>query len=396
MRNPVKFAQGLRRLWEAAQKDGTPDRFYDDFSASLRAGEITNNDISIRSLFESLVEDGAELVRAMDPRHQGDGVNFSKLLEADTVNTAAFSNITGQIVYSKVMEAYNDELFAFTQLIPTVSTPFNGEKIGGIGRVGDKSEQINEGEEYPTVGVNEDWIETPATTKKGLIVPVTKEIIFFDRTGLLLRRCGEVGNALGIQREKKAIDCVIDENRTAHRYKWKGTTYATYQSSSPWDNVTASNALVDWTDIDAAEQTLASIVDPNTGEPILMMPKHLIVTRQLLYTARRVVNATEITVTTPGYATSANPTETKTTNPIGNYQIISSQLLASRLATDTDWFLGDVSKAFAYMENWPMTVVQAPANSEQEFTRDIVMRFKASERGEFATMDPRYIGKCTA
>lgn len=396
MRNPVKFAQGLRRLWEAAQKDRTPERFVEDFSASYKAGEITDSDISIRALAESLIEDGAELVRMMDPRHSGDGPNFSKLLEADTVNTAAFSNITGQIVYTKVMDAYQSELFQFTQLIPTFSTPFNGEKIGGIGQIGDKSENVGEGEEYPTVGVNEDYIETSPTKKKGLIVPVTKEIIFFDRTGLLMKRCSDVGNALGIQREKKAIDCVIDENRTDHRYKWKGTTYATYQSSSPWDNVTASNALVDWTDIDAAEQTLASIVDPNTGEPILMVPKHLIVTRQLLASARRVVNATEITVVTPGYATSANPTETKTTNPVGNYQIISSQMLAGRLATDTDWFLGDVSRAFAYMENWPMTVVQAPANSEQEFTRDIVMRFKASERGEYTTMDPRYMGKCTA
>ena len=33
------------------------------------------------------------------------------------------------------------------------------------------------------------------------------------------------------------------------------------------------------------------------------------------------------------------------------------------------------------MENWPITVVQAPVNSEAEFIQDIVVRFKASERG---------------
>ena len=31
------------------------------------------------------------------------------------------------------------------------------------------------------------------------------------------------------------------------------------------------------------------------------------------------------------------------------------------------WFYGDPA-AFAYMENWPITVVQAPTNSEAEFT----------------------------
>jgi len=43
------------------------------------------------------------------------------------------------------------------------------------------------------------------------------------------------------------------------------------------------------------------------------------------------------------------------------------------------------------MENWPITVVQAPTNSEAEFTQDIVVRFKASERGTPAIMEPRRI-----
>jgi hypothetical protein len=153
---------------------------------------------------------------------------------------------------------------------------------------------------------------------------------------------------------------------------------------------------VDWTDVDNAERLFSGMLDPETGLPILIQPKHLIVTRQNLYTARRIVSATEITVTTPGYATTGNPTETKTGNPIQGYTIVSTNFLASRMATDTTWYLGDLTKAFRYMENWPLTVVQAPANNEAEFNSDIVMQFKASERGAYATMDPRYMVKCTA
>ena len=47
------------------------------------------------------------------------------------------------------------------------------------------------------------------------------------------------------------------------------------------------------------------------------------------------------------------------------------------------------------MENWPITVTQAPANSEAEFNQDIVLRFKASERGAAAVIDPRYVVKST-
>jgi hypothetical protein len=232
-----------------------------------------------------------------------------------------------------------------------------------------------------------------------MIVGLTKEAVFFDRTGMLLQRAAEVGEHLGLNKEKRVIDCVIDENVTTHRYKWRGNTIATYGNNSgthTWDNLEASNALVDWTDIDAAELLLANITDPNTGEPVMILPKHLVVTRQLLYTARRIVSATEITTTTPGYATSGNPNETRWSNPVSNYQIVSNNLLAARMATDTTWFIGDIGRAFAYMENWPLTVVQAPANSEAEFTQDIVMRWKASERGAAATLEPRAMVQSTA
>jgi hypothetical protein len=47
------------------------------------------------------------------------------------------------------------------------------------------------------------------------------------------------------------------------------------------------------------------------------------------------------------------------------------------------------------MENWPITVTQSPANSEADFAQDIVLRFKASERGAAAVINPRYVIKNT-
>ena len=382
----------LRRLYEAAQRDRQPGKFFEDLREGLESKALRPSDFSIRQLFENFVEDGRELVDSWNPR-QGGGV--SMLEASNMVDTSAFSNITGQIVYSAIMEKYMAEEFVFTKLFPTQPTQFNGEKIAGIGQLGDQAEAIAEGRPYPTAGVNEDWIETPATTKRGLIVPVTKEAVFFDRTGVILERCGDVGNWLGVNKEKRAIDCAVDENVTTHRYKWRGTVYASYQTTSPWDNTTASNAMVDWTDIDAAEQTLAAITDPNTGEPILLTAKHITVNRELLNTARRIVNATELRTAPAGYPTNAIINETTWPNPVVGYSIVSSLLLASRMATDTTWFLGDWTKYAKYMENWPITVVQAPNNSEAEFTQDIVFRYKASERGQFAVVEPRAVTKCT-
>jgi hypothetical protein len=59
------------------------------------------------------------------------------------------------------------------------------------------------------------------------------------------------------------------------------------------------------------------------------------------------------------------------------------------------FFVGDFRRAFAYMENWPITVTQAPLGSEADFNNDIVLRFKASERGAAAVLNPRYVVKST-
>ena len=81
----------------------------------------------------------------------------------------------------------------------------------------------------------------------------------------------------------------------------------------------------------------------------------------------------------------ASTVRTFAPNPMaGNYRVVSSRLLRARLSTagepTSNWYLGNFRKAFAYMENWGITVTQAPQNSEAEFTQDIMIRFKASER----------------
>ena len=339
---------------------------------------------------------GAEWVKRMDPR--GGGV---RLLETgDAVDVSAFSNITGQIVYSHLLDAYTQEAFVVSKLVSTIPTRFDGEKIPGIGRIGDQAHEVRPGMPYPSVGLSEDYIETPSTTKHGFIVPVTREAIFFDRTHLILQRAAEVGEFLGLHKEKRLLDLVLG---TVNNYKWKGTAYETYYGPAddgPWVNV-LDEELVDWTDVDAAEQLFADILDPSTGEPVLVQPNTVLVMPAYRHAANRVLKATEIVYSST--ATADGHTMTTAANPMGPYQVAESRLAYRRLiaagndpaAAKRCWFLGDFAKAFAYMENWPITVTQAPSNSEAEFNQDIVLRFKASERGAAAVINPRYVVKST-
>ncbi len=371
---------------------------------SFKSKEVRPSDFDLGRLFEECFG-WAEFAQCRrDKSHLATEVMAKRMLEAEgAVSTSAFQNISGQIVYSAVLEKYEGEEFAFTKLIPEIPVTngtLEGEKIAGVTQMGDEATIRKEADPYTLAGVGEDWIFAPATPDRGMIVPVTWEAVFADRTGQLLERCGDVGYWMGYNVEVRAIDCVIDENTTAHRYNWRGTVIATYGDNSgthTWDNSESSNALVDWTDINTAEQLLNAMTDPYTGAPFMTDPKHLVVYKGLEQTARRVISATEIRVASPGYATSGNPTQTIASNPFANkYQIVTSRLLAQRLATDTDWFIGDIGKAFKRRVAEPLTVVQAPTNNMDEFNRRIVQQYRVNERSAFFTMQPRLMVKSSA
>jgi len=369
----------LKRLYETMGSEGACRHLRE----ALLKNHLNGEEFSVRDLFEAFVPSGRELVRMFNPGKSG-GVS---LLEAGgAVDTSAFSNITGQIVYSKVLDAFNDPGFLHPNAIAPVPTQFNGEKIPGLGRIGDEAESIGEGQKYPTVGISEEYVETPETTKRGFIVPVTKEAIFFDRTGLILQRASEVAFWLGQNKEKRVLDVVLGATNT---YKRNGTSMSTYiASGGDYANLLASNTLSDWTDVEAAELLFDDMTDPNTGEPVSVTANSLIVPTALKHTARRIVRATEVRHGTDPI--------TIAVNTLDDYQILTSPLVKQRTGSDSTWFIGDPKRAFVYMENWPVTVVSAPENSEAEFTHDIVARYKVSERGAPAVLDPRYMVRCTA
>jgi hypothetical protein len=384
----IKYHE-LKRLYEVCG----PERAVEHLRQALVQGHLRPEDFSLRELAEATV--GPEFVRRMDPRQGG-----VKLLEAgDAVDVTAFSNITGQVVYSRILEAYTQEAFVVSKLVSTIPTNLDGEKIPGIGRIADSAAEVHPGMPYPSVGLSEDYIETPSTTKRGFIVPVTREAIFFDRTHLVLGRAAEVGEVLGLNKEKRLIDLVIG---AANNYKWKGTSYNTFYAEAdngPWANV-VTNELEDWTDVDAAEQRFADILDPNTGEPVLIQANTVLVMPAYRQAAARIFHATDLehgadtAKVRTAYANPYNRTYKFYDSRLAYRRIVASGL-AEAAAARKWWFLGDFSRAFAYMENWPITVTQSPANSEADFNQDIVVRFKASERGAAAVLNPRYVVKST-
>lgn len=382
-------------------------------SEAIHSNALDRNLLQIGELFEHSIANGREARISWNPIYGegggSDGASMQRVEESDPVGVAVFSKIMGQFAYSQVMAAYQREDYMFSAMIPVVQTPHqNGERVPGVSRLGDQSGIVAEGNEYPRAGVSQDWMDIPPTVKRGFIVEWTKELVYLNGVtqGVdvpIMQRLTDNAAELGYNRECRAIDAFIDENSTAHRYnrlsRGQIATYGDNSGNHDFDNLQASNALQDWTDIDNALQLLLAMLDPNTGQPIVpnLNNLSLVVTYGLLSTANYIAKMTGIEVNAGGYATSGTLFRTLTGNPLSvTFKPVASANLAMRMATDTSWFLGDVGRTVKCFQNWGITTTTRAGNSDPEFTRDVVGGTKVSVKDVFAVVEPRATVKCTA
>src|SRR5208283_765162 len=166
----------------------------------------------------------------------------------------------------------------------------NGERIPGVALPRDAGEDFVEAEEMDElhyVGFTEEYVQTPATTKRQLGIAITKEAIFFDRTGLVLDRAAYVGTLLGLRKEKNLILVLIgaintfQEKRTGDSAAVSLKTYYAADDNGRWINHIDGNPLNDWTNINVAEQTFSQVTDPNTGEPIILPSRRVLIAPQI-------------------------------------------------------------------------------------------------------------------
>ncbi len=392
-----------KKIVEHFQRD--PDAALEGFKDALKKKHIRAQDFSLGEAFYESFGMGEYHACRTNPTR-----SITKVMEAaGAVTTNAFANITGQIVYSALMDSYDAPEFVFKGLIPEISTiNLNGEKVAGIKGIGDETQVVAENDPYPLVGTSEDYIETPQLKKRGFIVPVSREALLADRTGLLLERCGKVGNAMGYNDELRAIDCIVDRGAGAvsakiggHRYHFRGDSIASYGDSSGthnWDNLQGSNGLVDYSDVEKMELLLAAMVDPGTGivtGAYRGAAQHILVSTANVHTVNQILQAQWIRVAAGGYAVSGDLPSRQSPNTLQTYTPITSPIFDTRNNLTTDWFLGNVSKAFRKMVAWKNEVTTAPAGNAEEFNRDVVFQVKGSQMDAYTTFDPRFMVKAT-
>lgn len=356
---------------------------------------------SPRQLFEMLVVGtngeacGYEVLREASNEP---GSLTQVLMEAgDAVSTAHFSQLMGQLNYSMVLDAMENPEFIGDQLMPTkpASSQYS-EVIPGVSLIGDRAEDVGEGEDYPHVGLSEEYITAPAKVKDGFIIPITEEVIWEDKSGLILQRANQAAEALGITMEKEKLDTALGITTSYRRNG--GAAQAAYgdtHTNGDFDNLVASNALADYTDIENVELAFDAITDLNTGEPVMMPASPLLVVPTALKrTAQNIKNSTLVKL-----GADSGAVQMMVGNPVsdgGSFTIVTSPYVKGRTSSASTWFYGDFMKALAYLEVWPVGVFTADRASGEAFRRDVITQIKVRRKGVPAWLAPWKVCKSTA
>lgn len=368
---------------------------------SIAKGKIKPEQISLHALARAVV--GENWDQHLDPdTYYGGAIPWAQIhfsQEDSAVGLSAFANITGQLVFSKILRGWQEaDAGVFEALFSVVPSNLSGEKIPGMGAIEDEEMTLHDGKEVPLTGFGEEYIEKQETVGKGLRCAVTKEAVFFDRTGAVLRNAGRVGERLMMSKLKDALRVFTG---ISNPYKRKGTQSNTYLTSGGYVNSDGGIPLVDWNSIDQARKLMKKIRHPDTNNPLAMSPAMtLVVPPALGWTARRIVSATEIR-----HADSSDTDTSRTTissNPVTGVTVVESAVLQmlldeegglSEAQADATWFLGDVHQAFEWTENWGIQTRQAAPNAGHLHTHRIVADFLSEHRGAADVMEPRVIGK---
>lgn len=388
-------------MLESRTREGRYHEAMDEIATLRRAGEITDN-ISFRTIFEEIVTDndgnnmGYHLIREMDRSRQG-GV----LREAggDAMTSANFQNLMAQFVYGDTLRTFDNPIYIGDELVTPVPADTDlPTMLPGVTMIGDQAQPVGEGEEYPVVGFGDQYIQLPRIDKSGFILAVTEELLKNDRTDMVLEMLGRSEEAMAISVEKERLSVVLGITNTYRRNGGPAqNTYGDTHTEGTFDNLLASTALVDFTDIEASDLGFSAVTDPDTGEPIVLSgPRRELVPEALWVRAWRIKNA-ELMQT--GNLAGGEPMM-QTGNPLkamrsGFGQPLTSPYVASLVGNSTTWFRGDFKGAFGERVYWPTQVLVEDRNSGVGFSRDIVSRTKVRRKTVTFVREPRKVQKLT-
>jgi len=375
---------------------------------STAGASAAPEEFSVRELAESLVGsewiadlargdwESTKQLKALGLREATGGLTPGNFSSINAFNLAVFG-----LFEAKVLASYKRPDFIADAVFTTRPTRTNGGKWVGVGAIGDVAKPVLPGEEFPSVGLPDNWLIIPENVKHGLKLALTREALVYDTTDTLYAEASRCGAALGYRKEVRCADVA---QGLVNNYNRKGVPTNTYLTTGAYVN-SITNTLVNPQSVDKAHQQLLAQTDPETNLEIAIENGPLVlVPPALAFTAKSIAYTTTLEVLPGGGASGTTRFFSSPGGVVIPFTILSSQIWYNRLLTGGDggagaavtptnavgrWLFGDLRQSFSYMEVWPLTVRNAEPSSMEMISKDIVNAWACSEYGVPVSVEPR-------
>ena len=357
-----KKGEALRDLVESQGGKGA----HEIIKKELKEGTIKPSDFSLQEIWAATERDKDGRVRSIK----------------EAVSSDQFPTITGEIISSTLISAYDNTQIIGDQLAETVSSKMETEVYAGFNG-SENPELVLQGEEYKRRDLTEKWTSV-RHEKYGTMLEITEEALFYDRTGQILMRAAGIGEKAKLYKEKQIVEGVQDVNSNV--YKPSGIATAFYRTAASGDrkiNSASSNPFGE-AGIDAGLKLMHNMIDEN-GDPILINQSNLIglFPQDLEREAKQMVRSTLV------------PEGTENAENIykGLFKVLTSYFVTAQSAST--WYIGEFNKDFKWSEVWPLST-STRADSQMRFDRDIIMQLKVRYLGAITAIDDKHSYKFTA
>jgi hypothetical protein len=358
-------------------------------------GTVDMTKLSFKSMLEAHLRHTLQdpsLVLTNDFLSEYDG---NKLV-SETVTTGSFPTIIGTVMSKTFIESYNYFTADYKALYTEV--PWDGNNstemyVPGLQALGGAKERP-EGTAYQDDSLNEKWAKV-VMKDFGRMISITWEALVTDKTGLVLERCQQRGEMLGLHLAKLVVQSIemvaarstMNETTTqAAVFNSTAITQANFYANDHSavtgldgqtnDNLVTTSCALDFDGLKEAFSLIRKMTDEN-GDPITVEPKVLLVPTGEEVNAWQLMN----TISQPGTA------EAGLNFFRGKYSIVATPFLS-----DTNsWFLGDFKKQIIVVYVAHPVMVTKGSETDDFFTSKIVKKWRASHHVGSAARDYRYV-----
>lgn len=326
----------------------------------------------VRNLFAQFYGKFPNSLSDLDVLPMYNDTRLMNVAEASIASTG-FSTLNNTVLASIVIEAHNSVggLVA-DQLMTAYPTNKETENIPGFNEP-TGIDVYAEDAAKPDAAITNKYVSLQKLSKIGGRVFLTREAVFYDRTGELLDRASRIGQQIALHREHVLLRGIADVPSYTP-VATPVTTFSYYPSgnrSSLWTatNTRESNALTDYTDLENAVSTLLKQVDSRSERLVdnANTPLELLVPGDVWVTAEKIRRA-ELLETN-----AAGSPNMRMGNMWSNIRVFPSQVLNNINATT--WYCagaGGFAKQFIRKITFPLEVVPLPAAEVTAVTNDRV------------------------